>query len=96
MINCIIIDDEQEACDRLESLLHKVDGIDELSKETKAEQGIKTVIELFPDLIFLDIEMPGKVASISSTTFERKASLLLLFSLPATTSTLLKLFVMRL
>lgn len=61
MINCIIIDDEQEACDRLESLLQKVDGITVLSKETKAEDGIKAVTELLPDLVFLDIEMPGKI-----------------------------------
>ena len=60
MITCIIIDDEQEACDRLESLVQKVDGIDVLSKETTAEKGIKAVAELFPDLVFLDIEMPGK------------------------------------
>jgi len=40
--------------------VQKVDGIDVLSKETTAEKGIKAVAELFPDLVFLDIEMPGK------------------------------------
>jgi DNA-binding NarL/FixJ family response regulator len=57
-ITCVIIDDEIEACDRLESLLTKIPNIKVLSKETRTERGIQTVIELFPDIVFLDVEMP--------------------------------------
>ena len=59
-INCIIIDDEQEACDRFESLLSKIPGVEVTAKENNPEKGIKEVIKLFPDIVFLDVEMPGK------------------------------------
>lgn len=59
-ITCIIIDDEQEACDRLENLLNKIPGISVISKETNAERGISEVIKLSPDIVFLDVEMPKK------------------------------------
>lgn len=59
-IRCVIIDDETESCDRLESLLNKMDAVEVLSKETNADKGIETVLKSEPDLIFLDVEMPGK------------------------------------
>ncbi len=59
-INCIIIDDEIEACDRLENLLIKIDRLKVVGKETNADKGIKKVVELLPELVFVDIEMPKK------------------------------------
>ncbi len=59
-IECIIIDDEIEACDRLESLLKKIEGVTVIKKETDSERGIKKVIDLKPELVFADIEMPRK------------------------------------
>ncbi len=59
-IKCIIIDDEQESCDRLERLLNKIPGIEVLTKETKPDAGIKGGNALFPDIVFIDVEMPGK------------------------------------
>ena len=59
-INCIIIDDEEEACDRLESLLNKIDHLKVMAKQTSANDGIKSVIDFYPDIVFLDIEMPDK------------------------------------
>lgn len=59
-IKCIIIDDEKEACDRLENLLGKFSNIEIVAKERSAISGIRETIRLFPDLVFLDVEMPGK------------------------------------
>lgn len=59
-IKCIIIDDEKEACDRLENLLCKFSNIEIMAKETSAELGIRETIRLYPDLVFLDVEMPCK------------------------------------
>lgn len=59
-ITCIIIDDEIEACDRLESLVNKIPGAIVKAKERNPGTGIEAVIKLSPDIVFLDIEMPGK------------------------------------
>ena len=58
-IKCMIIDDERDACDRLESLLNKIPEAEVISKETKPGYGIEEVINTNPDIIFLDVEMPG-------------------------------------
>ena len=58
LIKCIIIDDEIEACDRLQSLLEKIPNISVITAETKVETGIKKVIAYSPDIVFLDVEMP--------------------------------------
>ena len=57
-IDCIIMDDEIEACDRLESLLNKIEFISVMGKFTNAEKGIEEIIKNLPELVFLDIEMP--------------------------------------
>jgi len=59
-ITCIIIDDEKDSCDRMENLVSKISGITILTKENNPETGIKEVVRLTPDIVFLDVEMPGK------------------------------------
>ncbi|MCF7859590.1 MAG: response regulator transcription factor [Candidatus Cloacimonetes bacterium] len=59
-ITCIIIDDEQEACDRLECLLEKIPTVNKIVTETDAEKGIEWIINNSFDLVFLDVEMPKK------------------------------------
>lgn len=59
-INAIIIDDEQLSIDVLEweiqGLSHQIEII---GKSTDPKEGIKLIQELRPDVLFLDIEMPG-------------------------------------
>ncbi len=57
-LKCIIIDDEIEVRNRLESLIYKIEEIEIISKEGIPEEAIKKVIELKPNLVFLDVEMP--------------------------------------
>ncbi len=57
-ISCIIIDDEPQTRNRLETQLLKFDNIKVLSKEGVPEEAIEKVIELKPDIVFIDVEMP--------------------------------------
>jgi len=57
-ISCVVIDDEIESCNRLQDLLEKIPGIKVTGCETSGEGGIKTVVKLMPDVVFLDVEMP--------------------------------------
>lgn len=59
-ITSIIIDDEKDACDRLEHLLRKINKVNVLAKKTNAEDGINAIFKIIPDIVFLDIEMPEK------------------------------------
>jgi len=59
-INCIIVDDETEALDRMESLLKHFEQIAILSKEWDAERAIQTIVDIVPDIVFIDVEMPKK------------------------------------
>lgn len=59
-IGCIIVDDEIEAQDRLASILKPFDYVDIIAKIGDPDEAIKKIIELKPELVFLDIEMPSK------------------------------------
>lgn len=59
-LNCILIDDEQEALDRLESLLIKFDFVNVLEKFYNPEEAVEKIVEQKPDLVFVDVEMPRK------------------------------------
>lgn len=74
-LKCIIIDDEIEVRNRLESLLLKFDGIKVITKEGVPEIAIKKIQELKPDLVFIDVEMPRMngfdvVKKVRNTLFE--------------------------
>jgi DNA-binding NarL/FixJ family response regulator len=57
-INCIIIDDEAIVRKRMESLLTKFSGINILASIDVPEKGIEEIMNLKPDIVFLDVEMP--------------------------------------
>lgn len=59
-ISAIIVDDEQEARDILENLIKDFEEIELISKESNVDDAVKAIIDKTPDIIFLDIEMPGK------------------------------------
>jgi two-component system LytT family response regulator len=59
-IRTIIIDDERLARNELKKLLQQHSDIDVIEEATNVDEGIEKIEELAPELIFLDIQMPGK------------------------------------
>lgn len=60
MIKAIIIDDERLARIELKKMLADFSEIQVIAEAANAEEGIEKIDSLHPDLIFLDIQMPGK------------------------------------
>ena len=59
MIRALIIDDEQAARDRLRQLLSAISDIEIIGEAEDGEEAIAKIGEMEPDLVFLDIQMPG-------------------------------------
>ncbi len=59
-ISCIVIDDEQLARQFVIEYLDDFEQIDIIAESGKASEAIKLINEKKPDLIFLDVQMPGK------------------------------------
>ena len=60
MIKAIIIDDERLARNELKKLLMDFPEIEVIAEAANANEGVEKIDSLSPDLIFLDIQMPGK------------------------------------
>lgn len=60
MIKVVLIDDERLARQELKSLLNEHPDIEIIAEFGNADDAIKKMDNLNPDLIFLDIQMPGK------------------------------------
>lgn len=59
-MRAIIIDDERLARTELKKLLQEYPEVEVVDEATNAEEGLAKIESLQPDLIFLDIQMPGK------------------------------------
>src|SRR6187399_3296190 len=59
-MKALIIDDERLARAELKKLLQDFPEIEVADEAANAEEGIAKIESLQPDLIFLDIQMPGK------------------------------------
>ncbi len=60
MLKAIIIDDERLARNELKKLLLDFPQIEIIDEAANAAEGIEKIELLNPDLVFLDIQMPGK------------------------------------
>jgi two-component system LytT family response regulator/two-component system response regulator LytT len=58
-LSALIIDDEQLARDELKYLLDSVGGVDVLAQGTNGIEAVNLIEEHRPDLVFLDVQMPG-------------------------------------
>jgi len=71
MIRAVIIDDERLARNELKKLLQDFPEIEVIAEAANAAEGIEKVDSLNPDLIFLDIQMPGKTGFDMLAELER-------------------------
>lgn len=56
---CILVDDEIEAMDVLEELLKPFPEFKIIAKEKSVDNALQSIVQSTPDLLILDIEMPG-------------------------------------
>ena len=59
-MKAIIVDDERLARNELKRLLENFPKINIVGEAPNADEAIQLIDELHPDLLFLDIQMPGK------------------------------------
>ena len=60
MLKVILIDDERLARSELKRLLQEFPDVEIIGEAANANEGLEKIESLNPDLIFLDIQMPGK------------------------------------
>jgi two-component system, LytTR family, response regulator len=60
MIKAIIIDDERLARNELKKMLMDFPEIEVVAEGSNANEGLEKIETINPDLVFLDIQMPGK------------------------------------
>jgi len=71
MQKAIIIDDERLARNELKKLLQDFPEVEVIGEAANANEGIEKIESLNPDLIFLDIQMPGKSGFDMLTQIEK-------------------------
>ena len=71
MHKAIIIDDERLARNELKKLLADFPEVEVIGEAANAKEGIEKIDTLMPDLIFLDIQMPGKTGFDMLTELEK-------------------------
>jgi len=59
MIRVLIVDDEQTARERLRHLLGLIPDVEVAGEAADGEQAIARIAEMRPDLVLMDIQMPG-------------------------------------
>lgn len=72
----IIIDDERLARNELRKLLAEHPEVEVVAEAANANEGIERISELQPDLIFLDIQMPGKTGFDMLNELERSPAVI--------------------
>ena len=60
MLKVLLIDDERLARSELKRLLNDHPDVEVIGEATNANEGLEKIESLNPDLVFLDIQMPGK------------------------------------
>jgi two-component system LytT family response regulator len=59
-LRVLIADDEMLARQRIEDLLAKEEGVAIVAQAANGNEAVERIRELHPDLVFLDVQMPGR------------------------------------
>ena len=76
MPKVVIIDDERLARSELKRLLSEFPEVEVIGEAANANEGIQKIEALNPDLIFLDIQMPGKTGFEMLTQLDKAPSVI--------------------
>ncbi len=71
MHKAVIIDDERLARTELKKLLQDFPEVEVIGEASNAAEGLEKIESLSPDIIFLDIQMPGKTGFDMLTELEK-------------------------
>jgi two-component system LytT family response regulator len=71
MLKVILIDDERLARSELKRLLQEFPDVEVIGEAANAAEGLEKIETLNPDVVFLDIQMPGKTGFDMLTQLER-------------------------
>lgn len=58
-LKVLIVDDESPARERLRSLLSEIGDVEIVGEAITGEQGLQCAVDLSPDVVLLDVRMPG-------------------------------------
>jgi len=58
-LKVLIVEDEAPARERLRSLLSEIDDVEIVGEAATGEQGLQSAVDLSPDVVLLDVRMPG-------------------------------------
>jgi len=58
-LKVLIVDDEPPARERLRSLLSEIADVQIVGEATNGEEGLRSAVDLSPDVVLLDVRMPG-------------------------------------
>ena len=85
-MKALIVDDERLARNELKRLLENFPKINIVGEAANAEEAVVLIDQLHPDLLFLDIQMPGKTGfdlrPTLKATFQKLFSQLLTMNMP--------------
>jgi DNA-binding LytR/AlgR family response regulator len=80
-IRALIVDDEILMCNELKSLVEVYQGIEVIGICQDGAKAIKVIDELHPDLVFLDIQMPGRNGlQVAASLYNRPNAPLVVFA----------------
>jgi DNA-binding NarL/FixJ family response regulator len=58
-MRCLIVDDSKIVCERLQQMLINIAGVEIAGQTHNAKDAIKSISKLKPDVVILDIRLPG-------------------------------------
>ena len=62
-LTCLLVSEEQSMLERIQYLMHLVDDIAQIHMVSIPEKAIENINQTNPDLIFIDMDIPGKDVS---------------------------------
>lgn len=72
--NVVVVDDEQAFLDVARSVLSQYPGVTVVGTATSGEQAIEVALSLRPELVILDVQMPGMSGFEAARRLRRQAA----------------------